>query len=328
VVVAVHQFLDEALPTYVENGEKGTCQVLATVFIDYVPLPIEVRAFADGADVSVVFKQTTQNDVIRFKQLFDQFVAFFRSLNMKVTTLQQASARSGLIDDDFDDSDDESVDDDEPSWSQRVELVLADAVSPIATMREHAFQCLARWVASAPASHAAVAEGLVKYATQLGLTLLTGPLAEMYPASAMLRSVACGASPEAQKLLSESTLYTLLAKLEVSTLPSLVTRELTVAVQSLQKVSNEKQCLIPNETHCFIKKKTLPTFASNSTRCTDLDSIHEFSDLESSGGNSTCGMMDSEVRHKTFNSTFVPDMPAACLHFYSVADNLFEEDTD
>jgi hypothetical protein len=315
VIRSVRQFLDEALLAHVEANEKGTCHVLATAFIDSVPLHIEVCAIADGEDVSVVFKHPSQNDIIRFKQLYERFVAFFQSLNMQVTTSQQAitGAWSGLIDDDFD-SDDDSVTDDVHSWPERVDLVLADAISSVATIREQAFQCLARWSASAPASHEAMAQGLARYASQLGLTLLASLLAEMYPASSMLKNVACSTSPEAQKILSDSEFFTVLTSLEVSMLPSLVTSNLTLAVQSLRKVSDEKQC----------REKV--DISGNSTRCTSIASSPDFGSMESSE-TSTLGAVKREVRCKPsvmLDTTFMPEP----LQFYNLADNLFHECSD
>jgi len=310
------------LLAYVEANEKGTCHLLATVFMDSVPLPIEVCTLADGEDAIVVFKHPSQSDIIRFHKLYEWFVAFFQSLNLQATTSQQtiAGAWSRLIDDDFD-SDDDSVDDDVPSWSERVDFVFADAVSSIATIREQAFQCLARWSASAPASHAAVAQGLAKYASQLGWTLLASPLAEMYPASSMLKNVACGTSPEVQKIISDSELFTVLASLEMSMLPSLVTSNLSMAVQNLRKVSDEKQC--------HQKADISTRCTSDSTRCTSLDSLPNWGDIMSDNSEtSSLGAMKRGCKLSGMqDSTFVMEVPER-LQFYNLADNLFDECSD
>jgi hypothetical protein len=281
-----------------------------------------VCTHADGEDVIVVFKQnSSQSDIIRFHKLYERFVAFFQTLNgnVQAPTSQQtiAGARSGLIDDDFD-SDDDSVDDDLPSWSKRVDLVLADAVSSVATIREQAFQCLARWSATAPASHEAMARGLTRYASHLGLTLLASSLAEMCPASSMLRNLACGSSPEAQKILSNSELFAVLASLEMSIPSSLVAMNLTMAMQSLRKVSDEKQRHQEADT------------SGNSTRCTSLDSLPDYSDIlsQSSEPSSLGAMKHGRKVSGMQGSTFVVEVPVEQLQFYNLADNLFHEGSD
>lgn len=323
VIGYVRQFMDEALLAHVEANELG--HVFATVFMDSVPLRIVVRTFADGEDVTVVFKHPSQSDIIRFHKLYKCFVTFLQSLNMQVTTSPQAvaGAWSGLIADDFD-NDDDSVDDDAPSWSKRVELVLADSVSSVATVREQAFQCLARWSASAPASHAAIAQSLAKYACQLSLTLVAGSLAEMYPASSMLKNMACGTSPEVQKILSDSELFTVLANLEVSMLPALVTGNLTLAMHSLQKVSDQKQ---------HHQEADITSF---STQCTNFDSVPDCGDIESQSSETSSleamarEAMAREVRHKPSaqDSTSGLEMSGDQLQFYNLADNLFDEFSD
>jgi len=268
----VRHFLDEVLPAHISGPpsvtkEGQTCHVSATVFMDYVPLGIDFCVDVDQEGRTVVaLKHPSQNDVIRFNRVFDRLVSFLQSSNLQVITSHKSNTGPArLIDDDFDFADDDMLMDDEPSWDDRVNSVQADLESNNITLRQEAVQDLARWVATEPKSHAAVAQGFVKF--QFESTLLAGktaPLAEIYPIASALQKMSRGVSSEATDVLSNSQLYAVLNNMKLTELPPLVARELSQALQglSLWKAYSTGE-------------KSTDKFGSNSTRCTDLDALEE-----------------------------------------------------
>lgn len=110
----------------------------------------------------------------------------------------------------------------------------------------------------------------------------------------------------------------MLTSLEMSIPSSLVAMNLKMAMQSLRKVSDEKQRHQEADT------------SGNSTRCTSLDSLPDYSDIMSqSSETSSLGAM--KHGHKVSGMqgfTFVVEVPVEQLQFYNLADNLFHEGSD
>lgn len=117
---------------------------------------------------------------------------------------------------------------------------MADFDSTSADMREEAIRNCARWAASTPACHVALAKALSARSEDIGQIFFAkhqAPLTEMYPMAASLRSLTCGPSVEAKRVLCKSLLVNTICtnKLAVNGLPPLVSQELSLTQQCMQK---------------------------------------------------------------------------------------------
>jgi hypothetical protein len=284
--------------------------------MDYVPITIDVVIHMKDHHTSVMsFTHPCQSDSIRFSQFFQRAVAFLKSAGMHATSTHQAVGQCFI--DDFDDFEDDCDDSTEASWAEKIDMVLTDICSPIAGLREQAFQGLARWAEHFPASHVALAQGFTKSSSQFALTLLTRPLAERYPASAMLRSIACGHSLEARQALSASPLLAMLLGMEVTGLPSVVAQDIEVVVRTLQSLSIDVKK--PGDYH-------QDKFASNSTRCTDLESLRGALDDDSTDSRASDAWkaqdtMDAHLKKITFTPEC--DLPLDLRRMCNATENLF-----
>jgi len=274
----VRSFLNKELPANVsglapESKHGETRHLEATVFMDFIPLSIDICIFSpNGVDeTAVVLLDLSQGDVICFNRFVERLTTFLMSTGLRIVAPHHGAAgiRTGLVDDDFGDMQDDMSTDDHLSWPERVELVLADVNSPNAAVREEAFQCLARWAVSAPSSREEVANGLAKHGAKLFANPLSS-LAETYPVASALRAMTCGTSPGACKIISNSNLFTALRTMKVSEFPPLVAHELLMTAQNLQ---------VPHKVLAgpdFQKDDSLgDKFTSNSTKfaSTDLESL-------------------------------------------------------
>jgi hypothetical protein len=282
IVVAnyTRHFFDEKVPSCVSTS--STSRDMKTVaFVGYVALNIEI-CISSYQDVAIViFKESKQNDVILLQQLFGQFVSFLRSSGLQATTMHQTLMNAGVVEDEFDlesDIDDAMRD---ALWSERVDLVKGDLESHNGAMREEAFQHLARWAASEPKSHRAVAKCL--QASKVVITLFVNPsatLAEMFPAASALKNVTQHASPALYMDLCASPLFDVLQNIRTAELPPLVVRELEVAVDAIQLWGAYEKWLSrkAKKKSSKIVAERMSEFSSDSTRCTDLDPILEIED--------------------------------------------------
>lgn len=278
VAMSCRMFLDSKVIASVSKlpCEKGdTWRVLASVFSDYIPVDIELSTSA-GADATTVIlmKHTSRNDVVRFKRVSGSLVENLRSSGFEVqraSSEEPLSKKAGLVDDDFDDfSDDTSSDEEETSWLERVKLALTDFDARNSAIRELAVQSLARWAASAPECHLALAQGLAdrsEWVTKVFFAKRPAPLTEMYPMVATLRSLVCSESAEVNAVLRKSALAKLMLKYMplVGGLPPLVASELMIVVQNIQEAPLKGYSTQP-----------VADFSTASTCCTALGSAHSF----------------------------------------------------
>lgn len=247
VMTQVRRFLDETLPS--ENFwppkvcDDQAQNVSMTVFVDYIPLKIEMCIYANGKDSStVVLRHPSQSDIVRFRRVFEQLVAFIQKSGLCVKPPRQDQVDGipcavQLLDDDSDFTDDESADD-ESTWSDRVEFALAGIDSGSAQVREQAFKSLAHWAGASPASHVALAQCLVKRVAGIEAMLLArppAPVVETYLLAASLRRLACGGSTQANKILSNSVIVNLFGKAAMLDLPWFVSSELATANDCLRE---------------------------------------------------------------------------------------------
>jgi len=268
-------FLNNEVPTHIsgltlEPSEGQPCQLCAIVFVDYIPIQIEVSTYAEDDRTVAVFKHPSQSDILRFHLVLERLISSLRSSNLHVTsTPQQATAASfRMLDDDFED---EISADDEATWSERISLVEDMMSSSDASSREEALQNLARWAACDGVNKAVLADVLVKLHLKGVLPVSTAtPLAEMYPVAAVLRQLSNSLSPEACDILSHSALCADLEKMYLCESAPIITRELEVTVKGLRMWKAFSKKLSP--------LSALQEFSSNSTTCSDMAPSDHFSD--------------------------------------------------
>jgi hypothetical protein len=275
VASRVNEFLEGIVPAHSCGSQLDTdgqtILVAATVFIEFVPISLEVSIRVDDDDEgasTVVFKHPSQSDIVRFRHVTDRLIMFLQSVGLQLR--MQSLATIGwfpcILDDDFNDDCDsicaDVLDDEVHSCAAYGDLLQLDMESPSAIVREEAIRNLARWAATTPASHAAVAKICVE--SHLEALLVAGsnaPLAEVYPAASALKHVTGGISEEAWKIITSSQLWPTLEKLDSTEFPPVVGKELAIASKSLRLWN------------AFSQKLPAYTgeggFSSGSTRCTD-----------------------------------------------------------
>lgn len=242
VISRTRQLLAEGVPAVTSWVQPQ--KVSATVFVDYVPVEIEICISAEGpgADSSTVaLRHCSSSDIVRFKRVFECLVRFFESEGLHITAPQQSqmgafSVATQLVDDVLDFTDEESVAD-ESSWSERIELALGGVDAGSAEVREQTFRTLVHWAAFSPTSHVAMSHCLAKRASgieQMFHAQSPAPVSETYPVAALLSSLACGQSLEAKDILSKSVFAKLSNKTPMVHLPWFVSAELAKASQGLQ----------------------------------------------------------------------------------------------
>jgi hypothetical protein len=280
----IRHFLDAKVASH--SVAWQACDISSVVFLDFVPLSIEISLTASNEDETIAtLKHSKQNDVILMHQFFWQLVDFLRSSGLACVT-STSSESAGLMDDDFDLEDDDmwlkmtcGLSDlnsfrlaEDALWSERVELVQVDMTSRSADVREEALQHLARWTASEPGSHKACAKYLQE--SQVVTTIFANSstsLTELYPAAAALKNVVVGDPAEICDSLCVSKLFIVLQSLRMSELPPIVARELAIVVEA-------SKLWIAHRAGDECKKLSGDTIDSNSTRCTDAGTIYDFDD--------------------------------------------------
>jgi hypothetical protein len=267
VTTLVRRFLDKSVPAHIAEvqGELDgqPCRISAIVFMDYIPLGVEVCAFADNEaeGTTILFKHPSQNDHVRFNRIVELLTTFLKSSNLQFANSVKPSGASHLLDDDFSDDDSEN---DGASWSDRCKFVQVNLESSSAPLRQEALRYLATWAASGPQSHEGLAEIYAKLQLETILSGTTEQVAEMYPVAAALHHLSSGLSSQACDILCQSTLFDILSSMDMSGLPPIVSRELQPALRGLQ--------LWKAYSSRFSTKKPVDgTFGSDSTRCSDND---------------------------------------------------------
>jgi len=102
-------------------------QERATIFIDFVPLRIELEVKAEADEITVTVKDLSLNDVIRFKRMFNSLLKFIQDRGLSATCKHQISHCFRLLDDDFDTVDDAvTFQNDTRSSSEQVDIMLVD----------------------------------------------------------------------------------------------------------------------------------------------------------------------------------------------------------
>jgi len=171
VAKALQVYFQDSVPSdfaslEIDAEKSHRWHVSGTVFVDYMPLGVEVCVKASDAEISVSVSQTSHNDTIRFSSMFKQMVGFVKARGLQASSnFPETSFKNRLFnDDEFDLSDDE-----EPTWDEKVQPVLEDTSSIRVQVREEAFRAIAQWASATPASHEALAKGFIDRANELSL---------------------------------------------------------------------------------------------------------------------------------------------------------------
>jgi hypothetical protein len=275
IVEVVRRYLEEVVPCEfswslksTESGEEWVMD--GTIFVEYIPVGVEMCICVSGANIIVTASHASQNDVIRFSRAFHNLVKFLRGEGYQATSNHEAMCCFQLqeFDDDFL-SNASDIDEEEPSWDEKVEYLLDNIDSNTGVIGADDLQILARWASSSPDSHEALAERLAWQTGTFSKLLCGKPesnLVEMYLLAATWRSIAEGASPEIFSILLNTPFPTMLDQV-ADVLPALVVRELTITRQCLLmlNVANTKT----QHTHCQWQSD----YEDISTRASSLNTI-------------------------------------------------------
>jgi hypothetical protein len=237
VAKALRAYLEETLhsdfasfPTDAEKLHKW--QVIGSVFVDFIPLRVQIclETYVDEVRVSV--NPLSRNDTIKFNFIFRQIVRFLQEYGLQIPTgVRTACFQTQLLDDDFALSDDEG-----PTWQERVESVLRDTNSSRTEVREEAFRTIAQWTTSTPASHEALAQGLVNRANELSSLFCThaqASVAETYPFAVAMRTLSEECSATTRRKLLQSRLSSILDAASKAIFPNVIANEYQIAMRAL-----------------------------------------------------------------------------------------------
>lgn len=145
-----------------EVNSEAAWSIRATAFLDYVALGVEVSVYREVEHAVVVFKHTTQQDIVRFTQLVSLAIEHLRSLKMDAklitpgVTAERACCTFDCLDDDFAE---EFPPAGQESWPQLISSILGDLVGGAAKRRE-ALQTIAQWAETREDCRGALADAL------------------------------------------------------------------------------------------------------------------------------------------------------------------------
>jgi hypothetical protein len=238
VVSALREYLEKIVPSdfaslAIDEQKAHKWEVLGNIFVDFVPVSVQICAKSSDEEISVALHQISRNDTIRFNALFKQMVGFLQARGFQATSNFAVSSLPARLlddDDDFGFSDDE-----EPTWDEKVQPVLGDTGSCRTEVRAEAFRAIAQWASASPESREALAEGLLERAAELStiFTSSQASVAETYPFAVALRKLSEGCSSATRENLLKSKLSTMMEPGLKSRVPAVVAHEYQMAMQAL-----------------------------------------------------------------------------------------------
>jgi hypothetical protein len=238
VVGALREYLEKIVPSdfaslAIDEQKSHKWEVLGTIFVDFVPVSVQICATSSTEEISIAVHQISRNDTVRFNTMFKQMVGFLQARGFQaMSNFSVSSLQARLLDDDdFGFSDDE-----EPTWDEKVQPVLGDTGSCRTEVRAEAFRALAEWASSSPDSHEALANGLLERAAELSTIFSTSSqasVAETYPFAVAVRKVSEGCSSATRENLLKSKLSTMMEPALKPKVPAVVAHEYQMAMQAL-----------------------------------------------------------------------------------------------
>lgn len=242
------RFLDEAVPAEMLEITKGdesafSWSFKAVVFVDYVPVHVQARAWLEDSRIAGLgLRTTSSHDIVKFHEFVALAEAFLLSQGVEVlgqggSSVQRARGSTELIEE-FEDFEEDDIED-EQVWTERVRPLLDDILgepkAQFTALREEAAQGIARIGESGtPACHVALARELLKREDQMLQVFENASLAEAYPLAVTLKFAAL--SMEAAETLASAGLCARLEKL-IATRSGLVAREISNSVQAIAEAA-------------------------------------------------------------------------------------------
>jgi hypothetical protein len=227
----------------IDTEKSHRWHVSGTVFVDYMPLGVEVCVKTSDAEISVSVSQTSHNDTIRFSSMFKQMVGFVKARGLQASSnFPETSFKNRLFNDD-DDEEFELSDDEEPTWDEKVQPVLEDTSSIRVQVREEAFRAIAQWASATPASHEALAKGFIDRANELSLLFHASSqssAAETFPFAVAMRHLCEGCSKETRDKMLQSPLSTMMESASKPRVVAVVAHEYNTAMKALGKAEVSK----------------------------------------------------------------------------------------
>jgi hypothetical protein len=246
VVNALRACLTERVPSDfvfspIDADKPHKWQVDGSVFVDYIPLRVQICVETCADEVKVSVNQLSRNDIIKFNLMFQQMVSYMQAYGLQIRSdPSPASFQTQLLDDDdFDFSDDEG-----PTWEEKIESVLDDTTSIRKEVREEAFRAIAEWAASTPACHEALADGFVNRADDLFALFCIhsqASVADTCPFAAAMRKLSEAGSTETRRKLLESRLSTILDEASKAIFPTCIANDYKIAMRFLGKTEISSQ---------------------------------------------------------------------------------------
>lgn len=241
VAKALQVYFQDSVPSdfaslEIDAEKSHRWHVSGTVFVDYMPLGVEVCVKASDAEISVSVSQTSHNDTIRFSSMFKQMVGFVKARGLQASSnFPETRFKNRLFnDDEFDLSDDE-----EPTWDEKVQPVMEDTTSIRVEVRSEAFRAIAQWASTTPASHETIANSFIDRAVELSLLFgasSQASVAETYPFAVAMRKLCEGCSVQARDKMLQSPLSTMMEPASKPRVIAVVAHEYNMAMKALGKV--------------------------------------------------------------------------------------------
>lgn len=245
VAKALQVYFQDSVPSdfaslEIDAEKSHRWHVSGTVFVDYMPLGVEVCVKASDAEISVSVSQTSHNDTIRFSSMFKQMVGFVKARGLQASSnFPETRFKNRLFnDDEFDLSNDE-----EPTWDEKVQPVLEDTSSIRVQVREEAFRVIAQWASATPASHEALGKGFIDRANELSLLFHASSqssAAETFPFAVAMRHLCEGCSKETREKMLQSPLSTMMESASKPRVIAVVAHEFNTAMKALGKAEVSK----------------------------------------------------------------------------------------
>jgi hypothetical protein len=163
-------------------GKPFMWQKMVTIFVDFVPISIELKVVEEEGDVVVKVKDLSLNDVIRCTRFCNDMCKFVNGKGLCTICEHQSPSCFRLLDDDFD----LIIENEMHAWKEQVDIESVD-IDACKGLLEEELQMVSCWSASKMESHDSLATGLAKSATTLSALVHIASLVDSHPSVASLR---------------------------------------------------------------------------------------------------------------------------------------------
>jgi hypothetical protein len=230
VVTALREYLEQwkyaadmlACSEWKDLETSVTWQETVTIFIDFVPLLIQIAVKKlEDSEIIVTVKDLSLNDIVRLTRVFKGAVDFAKSKGLCATCKYQPPQHFHLLDDDFDSFDDvDCIQLDAQTWADNI---VSDIDSCRCDVREEAFRTIARLSTSSADRKNALTKALAARATSISELLRASDQHDIFPLVASLRTLIEGFSPNPAVLPPDDAVSSLTNLLSIATFAPAVT---------------------------------------------------------------------------------------------------------